>query len=70
LDTPQALKAQVGRDRVQIETDDDDAAIAALRERFDVEATVAEGAVTSRRVILRPSPPGRRRTSQRPLLPW
>ena len=31
LDTPQALKANVGRDRVQIETDDDQAAIAALR---------------------------------------
>jgi ABC-2 type transport system ATP-binding protein len=46
LDTPQALKAKVGRDRVQIETDDDQAAIAALRERFGIEATVAEGAVT------------------------
>jgi ABC-2 type transport system ATP-binding protein len=46
LDTPQALKASVGRDRVQISTDDDDAAIAALRERFDLEGTVAEGLVT------------------------
>jgi ABC-2 type transport system ATP-binding protein len=46
LDTPEALKAKVGKDRVQIETDDDEAAIAALRERFGVEATVAEGAVT------------------------
>jgi ABC-2 type transport system ATP-binding protein len=46
LDTPEALKAKVGKDRVQIETDDDEAAIAALRERFDIEATVAEGAVT------------------------
>jgi len=46
LDTPEALKAKVGKDRVQIETDDDQAAIAALRERFDIEATVAEGAVT------------------------
>jgi ABC-2 type transport system ATP-binding protein len=46
LDTPQALKAKVGRDRVQIETDDDAAAIAALQERFGIEATVAEGAVT------------------------
>ena len=34
LDTPQALKASVGVDRVQIQTDDDEAAIAALRERF------------------------------------
>jgi ABC-2 type transport system ATP-binding protein len=47
LDTPQALKASVGVDRVQIQTDDDDAAIAALRERFGIEvASVAEGAVT------------------------
>ena len=46
LDTPEALKASVGRDRVQIATADDDAAIAALRERFGLEATVAEGLVT------------------------
>jgi len=46
LDTPEALKAKVGKDRVQIETDDDRATIAALRERFGVEATLAEGAVT------------------------
>jgi ABC-2 type transport system ATP-binding protein len=46
LDTPQALKAKVGRDRVQIATDDDEAAIVALRERFDIEATIAEGMVT------------------------
>jgi ABC-2 type transport system ATP-binding protein len=46
LDTPEALKASVGTDRVQIQTVDDEAAIAALRERFDIEATIAEGAVT------------------------
>jgi ABC-2 type transport system ATP-binding protein len=46
LDTPEALKASVGRDRVQIATDDDEAAIEALRERFGLEATVAEGLVT------------------------
>jgi ABC-2 type transport system ATP-binding protein len=46
LDTPEALKASVGRDRVQIATDDDDAAIAALGERFALDATVAEGLVT------------------------
>jgi ABC-2 type transport system ATP-binding protein len=46
LDTPEALKASVGKDRVAIQTDDNDAAIAALRERFGIEATVAEGAVT------------------------
>jgi ABC-2 type transport system ATP-binding protein len=46
LDTPEALKAQVGADRVRIQTDDDDAAIAALDDRFGVEATISEGAVT------------------------
>ena len=46
LDTPEALKASVGKDRIQIETDDDAAAIAALQERFGIEAKVAEGAVT------------------------
>ena len=46
LDTPEALKASVGADRVVLGTDDDDAALAALRDRFGIEATVAEGAVT------------------------
>ena len=46
LDTPEALKASVGKDRVMIETDDEPAAIDELRERFAVEATVAEGRVT------------------------
>ena len=46
LDTPEALKASVGKDRVQIQTEDDEAVIAALRERFEIEATIAEGAVT------------------------
>jgi ABC-2 type transport system ATP-binding protein len=46
LDGPEALKAQVGKDRVVIETDDDDAAIAALSERFGIEAKRAEGRVT------------------------
>ncbi|HEX6696581.1 MAG TPA: ATP-binding cassette domain-containing protein [Solirubrobacteraceae bacterium] len=46
LDTPEALKAQVGADRVRIQTEDDDAAIAALGGRFGVEATMSEGAVT------------------------
>jgi ABC-2 type transport system ATP-binding protein len=46
LDTPEALKASVGKDRVQIHTDDDDAAIAALEAQFGVSARVAEGAVT------------------------
>jgi ABC-2 type transport system ATP-binding protein len=46
LDTPEALKAQVGADRVRIQTDDDEAAIAALADGFGLEATVSEGAVT------------------------
>jgi ABC-2 type transport system ATP-binding protein len=46
LDTPAALKAQVGADRVRIQTEDDDAAIAALAGRFGLEATISEGAVT------------------------
>jgi ABC-2 type transport system ATP-binding protein len=46
LDTPEALKESVGKDRVQIETEDDAAAIAALRDRFDVEAEIHDGAVT------------------------
>src|SRR5579875_3403556 len=46
LDAPEALKAQVGADRVTIQTDDDEAAIAALRERFGIEAKVSEGSVS------------------------
>ena len=46
LDTPETLKANIGKDRVQIQTGDDRATIDALREHFGIEATVAEGAVT------------------------
>jgi ABC-2 type transport system ATP-binding protein len=46
LDTPEALKAGVGADRVVLGTADDDATLAALRDRFGIEASVAEGAVT------------------------
>jgi ABC-2 type transport system ATP-binding protein len=46
LDTPQALKASVGADRVTISTADDEAALAALAARFGIEASVSEGAVT------------------------
>ncbi|WP_445148352.1 ATP-binding cassette domain-containing protein [Baekduia sp. Peel2402] len=46
LDTPEALKASVGADRITLGTADDEAAIAALRERFEIEAAMAEGAVT------------------------
>jgi ABC-2 type transport system ATP-binding protein len=46
LDTPEALKEQVGADRIRIETDDDGAAIEAIEARFGLEAGVSEGAVT------------------------
>ena len=46
LDTPEALKAAVGKDRVQITTADDEAAIAALRSRFGIEAGMHSGEVT------------------------
>jgi ABC-2 type transport system ATP-binding protein len=45
LDTPETLKASVGHDRVKIETDDLGATIDELRERFGLEAVIAEGAV-------------------------
>jgi ABC-2 type transport system ATP-binding protein len=46
LDSPDALKQQVGADRIRIETVDDGAAIAALEERFGLEAQISEGAVS------------------------
>jgi ABC-2 type transport system ATP-binding protein len=46
LDSPESLKAEVGKDRVMIQTEDDEAAIDALSERFGIEARIAEGAVT------------------------
>jgi len=46
IDTPEALKASVGKDRVQINTADDQQAMAELAEVFGIEAKIAEGAVT------------------------
>ena len=46
LDTPEKLKAGVGKDRVQISTADDPAAIAALKEKFGLDARMVEGLVT------------------------
>ncbi|MDE3086117.1 MAG: ATP-binding cassette domain-containing protein [Acidobacteriota bacterium] len=46
IDTPEALKASVGRDRVQLQTADPRAAIEALERHFGLEATMSEGAVT------------------------
>jgi ABC-2 type transport system ATP-binding protein len=46
LDTPEALRAAVGADRIVLGTADNDAALSALRERFGIDASIAEGAVT------------------------
>src|SRR5829696_6952184 len=46
MGTPEALKAGVGKDRVQITTADDEAAIAALRSRYGIEAGMHSGEVT------------------------
>jgi len=46
IDSPEALKASVGKDRVQIQTADDAAAIEALSRVFGIEAAIHEGAVT------------------------
>ena len=46
LDTPDRLKASIGTDRVQITTDDDEAAIAALHGRMGIAAEMHDGMVT------------------------
>jgi len=46
MDTPEALKASVGKDRVQISTADDQEAIRALADTFGIEAAMHEGRVT------------------------
>ena len=46
LDSPAKLKAAVGKDRVQIRTADDAAAIKALSETFGIEAKIHEDVVT------------------------
>ena len=46
LDSPEVLKAGVGTDRVTIHTDDDAATIAAIADRFGIEARISEGAVS------------------------
>jgi ABC-2 type transport system ATP-binding protein len=45
LDTPTALKAGVGADRVTIHTDDNPTAIDALARQFGLQAKVSEGAI-------------------------
>jgi len=46
LDTPEALKESVGKDRVQIQTADDAQSIAEIREKFGIEAALHDRAVT------------------------
>jgi ABC-2 type transport system ATP-binding protein len=46
IDTPEALKASVGQDRVELHTVDNARAMVALEERFGLAATMSEGAVT------------------------
>jgi len=46
LDTPAALKASVGKDRIRITTDDNTKAAGLLKERFGLDATMSEGELT------------------------
>ena len=46
LDSPERLKAQVGTDRVTLHTEENEAAIQALQERFGIEAGIVEDAVS------------------------
>jgi ABC-2 type transport system ATP-binding protein len=46
LEAPEKLKAGVGKDRVTLHVEDDEAAIAALAERFGIEARRSEGAIS------------------------
>ena len=45
IDTPEVLKSSVGRDRIELRTADDAAALSELRDRLGLEPTIAEGAV-------------------------
>ena len=46
IDTPENLKASIGKDRVQISTADDPEAIRELKRRFDLDGAVHENLVT------------------------
>jgi ABC-2 type transport system ATP-binding protein len=46
IDTPENLKASVGKDRVQITTANDEAAIKEIKDTFGLEAAMHEGMVT------------------------
>ncbi len=45
IDTPEALKSSVGRDRIELRTVDDQAAMDELRDRLGLDPTTAEGAI-------------------------
>jgi ABC-2 type transport system ATP-binding protein len=45
IDTPEALKASVGEDRMELRTADDEVAMRELREVFGLEPKTAEGAI-------------------------
>ena len=42
MDTPDALKAAVGKDRISMRTDDDEKASRELKERFELDATATQ----------------------------
>jgi ABC-2 type transport system ATP-binding protein len=46
IDSPDALKSSIGKDRVQFRTEDDELAITRVREEFGLEAGMHEGSVT------------------------
>jgi ABC-2 type transport system ATP-binding protein len=46
IDSPDALKSSIGKDRVQFRTDDDERAITDVREKFGLEAAMHNGALT------------------------
>ena len=46
IDTPDALKATIGKDRIELHVDDPAATIASLRGRFGIDSHLSEGAVT------------------------
>jgi ABC-2 type transport system ATP-binding protein len=46
IDSPDALKSSIGMDRVQFRTEDDERAIAEVRERFALEPAMHNGMVT------------------------
>jgi ABC-2 type transport system ATP-binding protein len=47
VDTPTALKAAVGQDRIQLHTDDDEVAVKRLGQDFGLNAALVDGTVTT-----------------------